>query len=463
MNKKQKKEFPILIAEDNKSMRQGIRDSLVKEGYPVETVANGKQALQQIRSKSFNLVITDLKMPQMDGRVLFQNIRKISPHIYVIFITAYATVDIAVEALKGGAYDFITKPFPINELRQKVESLYQRWRAGKYDFSDKDLESLLIGQSSSIRQVKSLIEKAAKVDSPVLITGESGTGKELVARSIYEKGSRSKGSFIAVNCGALNDNLLESELFGHEKGAFTGAVKAHTGKFEQAHAGVLFLDEIGEMSSALQVKVLRVLQNKQFHRVGGEQVIESDFRLISATNRDLEKEVENNNFRPDLFYRLNVIPIFVPPLRDRKKDIPLLLNYFMQKKADELKREVPEIDAGVMRKLQSYSWPGNVRELENFIERALVFIEGDKFDDNLFSFGKLKEKEGAGNHYPATTDDLVQTLEKMEREIIINTLRNTRGVKQQAARQLNIKPSTLYYRMDKLDIKEEDYLTGDDV
>lgn len=454
-------QYKILIAEDNQSMRSGIADSLVKTGYNVATARNGEEALEKIHSKDFNLLITDLKMPKMDGQTLFKKIRTIYPQISVIFITAFATVDIAVDAIKGGAYDFITKPFPIEELRKKVDNLYQRWKAGFYETDSQTVESLLIGESDAIARVKKLIDRAAGVDSPVLITGESGTGKELVAQSIYDKSCSEEAPFVAVNCGALNENLLESELFGHEKGAFTGAVRSHAGKFEQADGGVLFLDEIGEMSSSLQVKLLRVLQTKKFHRVGGEQTLESDFRLIAATNRNLKEEIDQGNFRSDLYYRLNVIPIYVPPLKERKKDIPLLVNYFKNKIATKLNRSIPEFTPEMMGKLQNYSWPGNVRELENFIERALVFIEDDIFDENLFSFDNFKKSIVQDSKIPAKTDDLVKTLEKIEKEMIINALRKTKGVKQKAARQLNLKPSTLYYRMDKLSINESDYLNGD--
>ena len=313
-----KKKYRVLAVEDNQSMREGIVTSLKKEGYFVDSAVDGKEGLDKFESSLFHLVITDIKMPKIDGIELFKTIQKQNPATDVILITAYATVDIAVDSMKHGAEDFITKPFSIAELRKKVAAVYERW-ALKQEIKAAPIEApLLIGISESIKKLKAQISKVATIDSSILITGESGTGKELVAYTIHNESFGKDGPFIAVNCGALNENLLESELFGHEKGAFTGAIKVHIGKFEQSDNGTLFLDEIGEMSPALQVKLLRVLQNKRFQRVGGEKYIKSDFRLITATNKDLQQAVKEKSFRSDLFYRLNVIPIHIPPLQQKR-------------------------------------------------------------------------------------------------------------------------------------------------
>jgi DNA-binding NtrC family response regulator len=450
------RQFKILVVEDNQSMREGIVSSLAKLGFSVGEAADGKSALEKVQNSCWHLIITDIKMPIMDGLELFRKVKSIKPDIEVILVTAYATVNIAVDALKQGAEDFLTKPFSIAELRQKVEYIFERWLSRQAINGQTIKTPLIIGRSQVIKTIRQLISKIAQVHSPVLITGESGTGKELVARTIHLKSNYKNGPFIAVNCGALNENLLESELFGHEKGAFTGAIKTHSGKFEQSNNGTLFLDEIGDMSSALQVKLLRVLQTKQFQRVGGEKFIQTDFRLITATNQDLQSAVKANNFRSDLFFRLNVIPIFIPPLRDRKEDIPLLVDHILKTKSKEIDRPIPRIESGFMRKLQAYSWPGNIRELENFLERALVFIEADIFEDSLFSFNGLETKPD--HSVTLESSNLIKTLEKMEREMIIRALSNNSGIKQRAAEQLKIKPSTLYYKLEKYKIKEEEYI-----
>jgi len=447
--------FRILVAEDNQSMREGIRTSLRREGYWIDTAIDGEQAWNQLQSAHYQLLITDIKMPNMDGLELFRRVKADQPATVVILITAFATVDIAVDALKQGADDFITKPFANAELRSKVHDQFQKWALQQNLETGKIEDSAVIGESEPIRKIKALIEKVANVDSAVLITGESGTGKELVALSIHSKSPNASGPFVAVNCGALSESLLESELFGHEKGAFTGAVRSHAGKFEQAHSGTLFLDEIGDMSPGLQVKLLRVLQNKKFQRVGAEEYIRSDFRLIAATNKNLPSEVEQGNFRSDLYYRLNVIPIHLPPLRERRDDIPLIAMYILARKAKKLERKPPEIDQQFMRKLQSYSWPGNIRELENFIERALVFTDEDVLNDRLFAFSENGTDSNSGT--PSMPSDLIGHIEKIEREILVNALRENRGIKQRTAQSLKIKTSTLYYKIEKYKIQSDEY------
>jgi len=453
-----KSNYTILIVEDNQSMRDGLLASLQKEGYSVAGVADGQEAWSLLQNQRFDLIITDIKMPGLDGLTLMKKVKNLAPMTNIILITAFPTVDIAVDAMKCGAQDFITKPFALAELRQKVEALYRRkFVQLKPSLSEPEFPDL-IGNSPAIRQIRQLIAKIAPGDSPILITGESGVGKELVARLIHQASRHKDGPFLAVNCGALTETLLESELFGHEKGAFTGAHKTHIGKFEQSNSGTLFLDEIGDMSTALQVKLLRVLQTKQFQRVGGEKFITSDFRLICATNINLEKKIKDGEFRSDLYYRINVIPLTIPPLRERPSDIPLLVDYLLQLKANRLGRKIPRIEPNVMARLISYSWPGNVRELENFIERALVFIEEDIFSEKLFNFGDLPENTSLLNQTdtPAARD-LTAQISQIEREMIIKALRDQHGVKQRAAEQLRIKPSTLYYKLDKYGIKPEEY------
>ncbi|HPC35819.1 MAG TPA: sigma-54 dependent transcriptional regulator [Candidatus Marinimicrobia bacterium] len=453
-----KSNYTILIVEDNQSMREGLLASLQKEGYTVTVVADGQEAWSLLQNQRFDLIITDIKMPGLDGLTLMKKVKNLAPTTDIILITAFPTVDIAVDAMKCGAQDFITKPFALAELRQKVEALYRR-KFDKTQASPGESEfQELIGNSPAIRQIRQLIAKIAPGDSPILITGESGVGKELVARLIHRTSRQKNGPFLAVNCGALTETLLESELFGHEKGAFTGAHKTHIGKFEQSNGGTLFLDEIGDMSTALQVKLLRVLQTKQFQRVGGEKFITSDFRLICATNKNLEQKIKDGEFRSDLYYRINVIPLTIPPLRERPSDIPLLVDYLLRLKADRLGRQIPRIEPSVMARLMAYSWPGNVRELENFIERALVFIEEDVFSETLFNFGDLPENTSLLNQTDApAARDLTAQVGKIEREMIIKALRDQHGVKQRAAEQLRIKPSTLYYKLDKYGIKPEEY------
>ncbi len=452
-----RKQYRILVVEDSVSLREGIVATLRKEGFAVGAAADGQDGLEQAQFGHWHLMITDIKMPKIDGIRLFKMIKAKYPATDVIIITAYATVDIAVDAIKCGAEDFITKPFPLAELRSKVNSLYERWLSQQESALEVSGGKRLIGSSAAIKKIRSLIQKVADSDSPVLITGESGTGKELIARAIHDSGQRQNQPFIAVNCGALTETLLESELFGHEKGAFTGAVRTHAGKLEQASGGTLFLDEIGDMPASLQVKLLRALQTKQFQRVGGEKYIHSDFRLISATNQNLEESVKEQTFRSDLYYRINVIPIHIPPLRQRREDIPLLIDHILRQRAKKLNRSIPRIQTSVLHKLQAYSWPGNVRELENFIDRALVFVKDNLFTDELFSFETNLENQTVDQPLPSR--DMAEYISKIEREMIIGALRDNHGVKQRAADQLNIKPGTLYYKMEKYGIEEHEYET----
>src|SRR5690606_21265040 len=389
----------IIVIEDNDTMRLGIADSLTREGYKVSAYENGVDALKKFNLSPAALAIIDLKMEPVNGIEILSKIKEINPSTEVLMISAYGTVEDAVKAMKIGAADFLTKPFSPEELRIRVNKIWQKI------LNERKIEDLIdqnkllndelftgyeeiIGNSNEIKKVFSLIEQVADKESTVLIQGESGTGKELVARAIHRKSKRSEFPFIRVNCGVLNDNLLESELFGHEKGAFTGAVKQKKGRFELAHKGTLFLDEIGDVSPAMQVKLLRVLQEYEFERVGGEETIKSDVRIIAASNKNLQKLIAEGKFREDLYYRLSVIPIHLPSLRERKEDIPLLVSHFLLKLAEQNNSEKKEINTEGMKMLIDYHWPGNIRELQNLIERLYV-ISPNKLIDPLLIAGHL--------------------------------------------------------------------------
>jgi two-component system, NtrC family, response regulator AtoC len=369
----------VLIADDEINIRRVLEAILRRDGYDVVTAANGLEALAGM-SRGVHTVITDLKMPGLDGMGLLRKLSADYPDVPVVMITAHGSVENAVEAVKLGAFDYIEKPFDQEQIRQVVDKAL---RTHSFARRDARLEEpvgrgrfRLVGESPAIRQVYAVIEKVANTPSTVLITGESGTGKELIARALHEYSSRHDGPFIKINCAAIPKTLMESELFGYEKGAFTGAVGAKPGRFELAHGGTLFLDEIGEIPVEMQVKLLRVLQESEFERVGGIKTIKVDVRLVAATNRDLHAEVAAGAFREDLYYRLNVVPIHLPPLRERRKDIPLLVDHFITKFNERLKKETSGIDPDAVDRLVSYNWPGNIRELENVIERTMLFCEG---------------------------------------------------------------------------------------
>lgn len=372
----------ILIVDDEVVMRDSLSAWLREDGYEVVAVENGAQALEKVQQERWDVLLVDLKMPGMDGIEVLEKVKKIDKGIPIIIMTAYATVDSAVEAMKKGAYDYIVKPFNPEEIGLAIrkiiayqdllkENVYLRQELErKYQFKD------IIGKSHKMQEVFALVKTVARSNSTILIEGESGTGKELVARAIHNSSLRSEGPFVAVNCAALPENLLESELFGYEKGAFTGAVSTKKGRFELADKGTLFLDEVGDISPKTQVDLLRVLEEKEFRRVGGTGLIKADVRIIAATNKDLKGLVEQGKFREDLYYRINVVSIQLPPLRERKEDIPLLMEHFLRKYCIENKKEVDTISDETARLLMQYDWPGNVRELENVIERAVVVTQG---------------------------------------------------------------------------------------
>jgi two-component system response regulator AtoC len=367
----------ILIVDDEPSIRMVLRAHLTRSGYQVTAAENGAEAIALLRNEEFHLVVSDLKMPIVGGMKLLSHCQEVYPGLPVVLITAHGTVDSAVAAIKSGAHDYVTKPFDSDELlpiirkglriEEKQRTVLHEDAVGRYK---------IIGQTPKMNSVYSMIEKVCRSPTTVLITGESGTGKELVAQALHDSSDRTNAPFIQVNCGAIPESLFESELFGHEKGAFTGAVASRAGRFELADGGTLFLDEVGELPKDMQVKLLRVIQDGQFERVGGMRTQSVDVRLIAATNRVLEDEVRNGNFREDLFYRLNVIPIKLPPLRERADDIPLLADHFLAKFNKRLGTAVEGISPDAIAALLSHNWPGNIRELENLIERSVLLLDG---------------------------------------------------------------------------------------
>jgi len=447
----------IIVIEDNSTMRLGITESLVREGYTVNDFSNGPDALKFLENNPVDVAIVDLKMEPMNGLEVLSEIKSHYLQIDVLLISAYANVQTAVDAIKNGASDFLTKPFSPDELRirvkkildikQKRKQISELQEQNKY-LSDELLsfKNDLIGNSSVFINIIKLAERVAEKESSILLQGETGTGKELIAKLIHKKSRRAHKPFIKINCAALNDNLLESELFGYEKGAFTGATKTKKGRFELANNGTLFLDEIGEVSQAMQVKLLRVIQEKEFERVGGEETRKTDVRIISATNKNLLHEVEENKFREDLFYRLNVIPITMPPLRERREDIKLLTNYFLQKSALVNHQGKKKITEEGLWLLESYNWPGNVRELENLVERLSVISEGEIIDEDLIAI-HLKPKSHSNSNY--TNLPLEEALYNFEKDLIIQALKKSNGIKNRAAKLLNISTSSLYYKLEK--------------
>ena len=369
----------VLIADDEINIRRVLEAILRRDGYDVVTSANGDEALVGM-GRGISTVITDLKMPGLDGMGLLKRLSVDYPDVPVIMITAHGSVESAVEAVKLGAFDYVEKPFDQEQIRQIVAKALRTHMLSRRDARPEDTQARgrfrLVGESSAIRQVYQVVEKVADTPSTVLITGESGTGKELVARALHDNSSRRDGPFIKINCAAIPKTLMESELFGYEKGAFTGAVGSKPGRFELAHGGSLFLDEIGEIPVEMQVKLLRVLQESEFERVGGIKTIKVDVRLITATNRDLAAEIATGGFRDDLYYRLNVVPIHLPPLRERREDIPLLVDHFLTRFNERLKKQVTGVEPEAIDRLVSHGWPGNIRELENVIERTVLFCEG---------------------------------------------------------------------------------------
>ncbi|RPI02861.1 MAG: sigma-54-dependent Fis family transcriptional regulator [Ignavibacteriae bacterium] len=437
-------QWNILVVDDEEITCESMAAWLREDGYSVDTAASGREGIEKTRSKEYAIYFVDLKMPKgIDGIETMMEIKNIYPDASVVIITAYATVDTAISAMKEGALEYIVKPCNPQEISMlvgriiKVKNL-ERENAvlrqkllGQYTFHD------IISKNAKMMEIFSLVKEIASLRSTVLIQGESGTGKELIARAIHYSGDRVDKPFIAVSCAALAETLLESELFGHEKGAFTGAMMQKRGKFELADGGTILLDEIGDISPKLQMDLLRILQEKSFYRVGGTEEIKIDVRVIAATHVNLQEAVNQGSFREDLFYRLNVINIHIPPLRERIEDIPLLTKGFVERLSHELGRNIADVSEGALKKLMEHSWPGNVRELENAIERAMVTCKERVLSENDFQF-LYGSKKDAGWIAP------VMTLDEMEREAIVATLKRTEGNVKEAAVQLGIDRSTLY-------------------
>jgi two-component system NtrC family response regulator len=450
----------VLIVDDEKNYLVVLEALLAPEGYEIMTVDNAQAALGLIEEADLDLLITDMKMPGMSGMKLLEASKKIKPELPVIMMTAYGTIEMAVEAMKKQAYDYITKPFRNEELKLTVQKALQNHRLIKENrllteaLSDRYRYGKIIGKSKPMLEVYDLIRKVAQSKASVLITGPSGTGKELIAKAIHYDSPRKERPFISVNCGALTETLLESELFGHEKGAFTGAIAMKKGRFELADGGTLFLDEVGEMTPSLQVKLLRVLQEMEFERVGGTKTIEVDVRVLSASNRNLKEDVAQGSFREDLFYRLNVIHVEVPPLKERKEDIRLLVHHFIEKyRQDEGKSKI-DLAPETWKALYSYPWPGNVRELENVIERAVVLNSGDLIESgDLPPEFSEKPQELDIDRFISPGAELQPTLEKIEEKMIRRALVQADNVQAHAAEMLGITKSLIQHKMKKYNIR----------
>jgi len=454
--------FQILIVDDEKVQREMLEGFLRKQGYGVETAEDGQTALEKFRSGAFDLILTDYRMPGMDGIQLLREGKRMNPETVWVILTAYGTVGTAVTAMKEGAYDYLTKPIDLDELLllvQRVErevGLHRENRELREQLRERFKVDFIVSTSRQMEEALNLVKRVAQSSATVLILGESGTGKELIARAIHYSSARRDRPFVKVNCAALPENLLESELFGHEKGAFTGAVARRIGRFEQADRGTIFLDEIGDLSPALQMKLLRVLQEKEFERVGSNQTLKVDVRVIAATNRNLEEAIKKGTFREDLYYRLNVVTISLPPLRERKEDIPLLIEHFLQKYSAENKKEITSISKEARDLLLNYEYPGNVRELENIIERAVVLCRGDTLTTLDLPIHLREGKIETSIKRARGKRALPETLEEIERQLIAQALGNHRGVQTRAAQELGISERVLRYKMKKYKIRGND-------
>ncbi|MBI1822925.1 MAG: sigma-54-dependent Fis family transcriptional regulator [Nitrospirae bacterium] len=451
------KQTSILIVDDEINIRAAIARIVEKQGFQADTAENGQTALSQIENNFFHLVITDLKLPDMNGLDVLKKIKERSPETEVVVMTAYGTIETAVNAIKGGAYDYLTKPVEKERLILLIDKALERQYLSQENHRLRESLKIknrfeeMIGKSDSLKKIYETIDQVVESDAAVLITGESGTGKELVARAIHQRSGRKDQPFITLNCGALPETLFESELFGYEKGAFTGAVSSKMGRFELADGGVLFLDEIGELNFKNQVDFLRVLETMEFRRLGGTKLVHVNVRFIAATNRNLIEAVGNKIFREDLYYRINVVPIHLPPLRERKEDIPILVEYFLREFASIYHREDKTASPETMRLLIDYSWPGNIRQLKNVIEREVILV---------------RDKILLPEHLPAEIQNspivevkpfhlpVGKSLEEIEKEVIAQTLRDVTHHREKAAKILGISTRALQYKIKSYGIKE---------
>ncbi|MGH9451698.1 MAG: sigma-54-dependent transcriptional regulator [Terriglobia bacterium] len=450
----------ILIVEDEIKMQRLLELSLSAEGYFTRLAAEAETGLKLLRQEQVDLVITDLKLPGMDGLEFLQAVKRVDAHLPVVVMTAFGTIETAVEAMKAGAADYVLKPFPLEEIklivkkelnlrRLQEENRSLREELGKrYEFKN------IVARSPKMQEVLAVVDRVATSNSTVLLGGESGVGKDMIARAIHQHSRRSSGPMVKINCAAIPENLLESELFGYERGAFTGAVAAKPGKFELADKGTIFLDEIGDVPPSIQVKLLRVLQEREFERLGGTRTLKVDVRLLAATNRDLRAALEQGAFREDLYYRLNVVPVNIPPLREHKEDIPDLVRHFLERFAREAGKSVPGVTPAAMKLLLDFHWPGNVRELENIIERAVALSTGPQLDAEDIRLDLSPPHHTAGAA-PEIFPPPGMSLEQFEDEMIREALRRANGNKSQAARLLGLSRNALRYRLAKIGVPDE--------
>ncbi|MBX3306126.1 MAG: sigma-54-dependent Fis family transcriptional regulator [Nitrospira sp.] len=454
----------ILVVDDEQSLREVLSIMLKRAGYAVTIAMDGEDAVELLQKEIFDLVITDLRMPKVDGMEVLKAVKSASPETVVLIITAFASADSAVEAMKQGAYDYLTKPFQVDEVQLIIRNALEKRRLTtenmllKREMASQSSFAQLVGQSEAIQRVFEVVRKVADSKSNVLICGESGTGKELVARAIHYNSVRSALPFVAVNCSAVPETLLESELFGHMKGSFTGAIANKAGLFEIANGGTIFLDEIGDTTPTIQVKLLRVIQEREFRRVGGSQDIKVDVRVVAATNKDLEKAVADGSFREDLYYRLDVIPIRLPPLRMRTGDIPLLVNHFLERFAKESGKPKPVFSSDAMHVLLEHEWRGNVRELENLIERVVAFsVDGPVTDADVRGWLHRPTAPPPVQGVPLDlTDeglDLEGLINGIEKDLLLKALERSKWVKKKAARMLRLNTRSFRYRLEKYAIK----------
>lgn len=456
--------FTILVIDDEKNIRTGLATALELDGYDVMMAADGAEGLDIALHNEIDLVITDLRMPGVSGEEVLRRVTTETPGIPVIVLTGHGTVENAVEAMRSGAYDFLTKPLNLDRLSLLVKrALQNRELVLQHRELEREIEGRksfehIIGKSPSIVKVFDVVKRVAPTKASVLITGESGVGKELIANALHNLSPRKDSPFIKVHCAALAETLLESELFGHEKGSFTGAVSRKRGRFELAHGGTIFLDEIGEINQAVQIKILRVLQEKKFERVGGEETLEVDVRVITATNRDLEKEIAEGRFREDLFYRLNVVCIDVPPLRERKDDLPLLISAFIKEFAEENGKKIDGVEAKARSALFAYDWPGNIRQLRNCIESAVVMTSG-----TVITIDDLPPSIRSIDETPSIRIPVGVTMAEAEKQVILQTLSQQNGNKSRTAEVLDIGRKTLHRKLGEygLDSKLEEAGDGE--
>jgi two-component system response regulator PilR (NtrC family) len=458
----------ILVVDDEDSMREFLEIMLSKEGYEVTTAAGGTEAIDILEKKECDLVITDIRMKKVNGLDVLKKCKELHPKTIVIMISAYASTSTAVEAMKWGAYDYLPKPFKVREIKSVIRDALATAQAqesvdvGAVDVASATHYHGIVGESREIKKILELIPRVAAATSNVLITGESGTGKELVAKAIHRESPRSNKPFITVNCGSMPETLMESELFGHKKGSFTGATATRSGLFEAADQGTLFLDEIAELTPPVQVKLLRAVQEKTFKMVGGSEEISVDVRIISATNRELEYEVMEGSFREDLYYRLNVIHVHMPPLRERPDEIPLLAQHFLEKYGQEMGKDIRKISSFALDILKSYNFPGNIRELENIIERSVALEASNIVLPDSLTLSSYKQTQVQTEPETSTValssegTDLDQMLGELEKDLLQQALERTRGAKQKAAELLGISFRSFRYRLAKYGLNGDD-------